>query len=242
LLGYRYADLIVGTMPNLQQHVIESGIKKPKDAFYSCGIGVDPKRAEPTAKYKFTPELENFIKDKVVIGYCGSIGLTNNLTDFARYMKNSSKRNAVFLIAGDGAQKELLTTQFKVQNNVIFLGKINPEFVQGFLRRCDILFLSTISSRVWKYGQSMNKVVDYMLAGKYIIAQYEGYPSMINESGCGVFTNREGLARCFDDALKMTSEVRSLRGKRGRSWLLQNHNYDLLARAYIAKIKRTNDI
>ena len=28
----------------------------------------------------------------------------------------------------------------------------------------------------------MNKVVDYMLAGKYIVAQYTGYPSFINEA------------------------------------------------------------
>lgn len=242
LLGYKYADLIVGTMPNLRQHVYDSGIKKPRSAFHSCGIGVASERAESTAKYKFTKDVENLIKGKVIIGYCGSIGLTNNLTDFAGYMKNSSHKNAVFLIAGDGAQKEFLTTQLKSQKNVIFLGKIKPELVQGFLRRCDILFLATISSRVWKYGQSMNKVVDYMLAGKFIIAQYDGYPSMINESGCGIFTDREGLASCFDDALKMTSEARNVKGESGRSWLLQNHNYNLLASTYISKIRRTSNI
>ena len=76
---------------------------------------------------------------------------------------------------------------------VFFTGRIAPDQVQGFLRRCDILFLSTLPSKVWDYGQSMNKVVDYMLAAKYIVAQYTGYPSFINEAGCGVFTDGDGL-------------------------------------------------
>ena len=78
---------------------------------------------------------------------------------------------------------------------MIFLGRIDPQNVQGFLRRCDILFLATMPSKVWLYGQSMNKVVDYMLAANFIVAQYEGYYSMINEANCGVFTSGEGLKR-----------------------------------------------
>ena len=39
LWGYRRADLIVGTMPNLKQHVIESWVYKPDSAFHTCGIG-----------------------------------------------------------------------------------------------------------------------------------------------------------------------------------------------------------
>ena len=53
LWGYRRADLIVGTMPNLKQHVIESGISKPDDAFHTCGIGVAPDRAADVAAFAF---------------------------------------------------------------------------------------------------------------------------------------------------------------------------------------------
>jgi len=238
LSGYKHADLIVGTMPNLKQHVLESGVKKPSSAFHSCGIGVDVTRCWPSKQFQFDGQTEKLIKGKLVVGYCGSIGLTNNLDDFAKYMKTKKNMDIVFLIAGDGAQKESLEKQFDTQKNVIFLGKIHPDGVQGFLRRCDILFLATHPSRVWHYGQSMNKVVDYMLAGKFVIAQYEGFPSMINEADCGVFTCGTGLAKCFEDALKMKPEVRRLKGLSGRAWILQHHNYDLLAKNYINKIKQ----
>ena len=41
-------------------------------------------------------------------------------------------------------------------------------------------------SKVWDYGQSMNKIVDYMMAGKPVVASYSGYPSMLNEAGSGI--------------------------------------------------------
>ncbi len=41
----------------------------------------------------------------------------------------------------------------------------------------------------------MNKVVEYMLAGKPIIASYTGYPSMINEAECGYFVKQILLYR-----------------------------------------------
>ena len=58
LCGYKYADLIVGTMPNLKQHVIDSRIKKSDESFHSSGIGVDPKRAERVPRYNFSAPVE----------------------------------------------------------------------------------------------------------------------------------------------------------------------------------------
>ena len=37
----------------------------------------------------------------------------------------------------------------------------------------------------------MNKVVEYMLAGKPILASYSGHPSMINEAACGTFIDTD---------------------------------------------------
>ena len=237
LWGYRRADLIVGTMPNLKQHVIESGVHKPDSAFHTCGIGVLPERAAEVAPFIFTQELEVRVKGRTIIGYCGSIGLTNNLRDFVNYMERCQRDDVVFIIAGDGADRAHFQSRLEGCDDVVFLGKIAPDQVQGFLRRCDILFLSTLPSKVWDYGQSMNKVVDYMLAAKYIIAQYTGYPSFINEAGCGVFTDGAGLADCVDAAIDMPPAARDAAGLAGREWLLEHQNYETLARDYLQKIE-----
>ena len=237
LWGYRRADLIVGTMPNLKQHVIESGIYKPDDAFHTCGIGVDPDRAVDVAAFTFAPNVEALLRKRTIIGYCGSVGLTNNLHDFVSYIEKCNRNDVVFVIAGDGADRQTFQLRLKNHKNVVFLGKIAPDQVQGFLRRCDILFLSTLPSKVWEYGQSMNKIVDYMLAGKFIVAQYTGYPSFINEAGCGVFTDSKGLGKCLDAAIDMPAGSRDLAGIAGREWLLEHQSYERLARDYLQKIK-----
>ena len=122
-------------------------------------------------------------------------------------MDDCTRDDVVFVIAGDGADRPTFESRLKDHQNVVFLGRIAPDQVQGFLRRCDILFLSTLPSKVWDYGQSMNKIVDYMLAGKFIIAQYTGYPSFINEAGCGVFTDGAGLGECLDAAIDMPAQA-----------------------------------
>ena len=240
--GYRRADLIVGTMPNLKQHVIESGIQKPDSAFHTCGIGVSPERAVEVDPFVFTPELEARVKGRTIIGYCGSIGLTNNLHDFVEYMHRCNRDDVMFVIAGDGADRAQFQSRLEGRDNVVFLGRITADQVQGFLRRCDILFLSTLPSKVWDYGQSMNKVVDYMLAAKYIVAQYTGYPSFINEAGCGVFTDGAGLKDCLDAAIDMLPATRDAAGLAGREWLLEHQNYEKLARDYLRKIEQCVEV
>ena len=148
LWGYRRADLIVGTMPNLKQHVIESGIRKPDDAFHTCGIGVLPERAAEVALFVFSPELEARARGRTIIGYCGSIGLTNNLHDFINYIEACDRDDVFFIIAGDGADCQQFQSRLEGHENAVFLGRITADQVQGFLRRCDILFQSTLPSKV----------------------------------------------------------------------------------------------
>ena len=241
LWGYRRADLIVGTMPNLKQHVLESGISKRDRAFHTCGIGVSPDRAAEGTPFIFKPDLEARMQGRTIVGYCGSIGLTNNLSDFVDYIEASRRDDVMFVIAGDGADRARFQSRLGACDNIVFLGRISADQVQGFLRRCDVLFLSTLPSKVWDYGQSMNKVVDYMLAGKYIVAQYTGYPSFINEAACGIFTDGPGLAACLDDAIATPRAKRDAIGLAGRTWLLEHQSYKQLASDYLRKIEECVD-
>ena len=80
------------------------------------------------------------MRARTVIGYCGN-GLTNNLHDFVRYMEQCPRDDVMFVIAGDGADRQRFEVRLVGRDNVFFIGRIVPDQVQGFLRRCDILFL-----------------------------------------------------------------------------------------------------
>ena len=99
-----------------------------------------------------------------------------------------------------------------------------------------MLYFSVHNSEVWRYGQSLNKVIDYMLAGKPIVASYTGFPSMINEAQCGTYVPAGDEKSLKDEIIRyaqMSASERADIGARGREWILQNRTYSVLASDYL---------
>lgn len=238
--GYKNSDLIVGTMPNLKQHVLNSGVLN-KQVFCSP-LGFEPNKYLEENLSLNNPFQNLIPEEKVVIGYAGSMGISNGLDIFIEAIKSmNSYTNIHFLLVGSGDLKEKFQNSLSENSNVTFLPRIEQDHVKYFLNKCDILYLSTQHSKVWDFGQSMNKVVEYMLSAKPIIATYTGFPSMINEANCGIFLNTtksEELVNTFVKYALMSNSEREAIGKNGRSWIFENRKYNKLASEYFAKINQ----
>lgn len=237
--GYKKADLVVGTMPKLDLHVKNIlGYEKP---FYCSPLGFNPDNYKEEFLKEDNPFDKSFPKDKIVIGYAGSMGLTNALESFIDAIELlKGNENIHFMLVGGGDLKEKFQQQLNGCKNVTFLPKIKQNEVKYFLNKCDILYLSTKDSKVWEYGQSMNKVVEYMLASKPIIASYTGYPSMINEANCGEFVKTFNPLDVKNAILKLTNlkkEELDKIGENGKKWIYENRKYSTLANEYIQKIE-----
>lgn len=235
--GYKKADLIVGTMPRLDLHV-ENILGKKRDVFCSP-LGLD---SSQVTAMNIVPNLDKYFpEEKLIIGYAGSMGISNALESFIQCIdKLSDNDNIHFVLVGDGDLKDEYKSRLKYKENVTFVPKIKQEDVQYFLSKCNILYLSTHDSEIWKYGQSMNKVVQYMLSGKPIVASYSGYESMLNEADSGVFVppnNIEQLKKALLGYSMMKEEERELVGERGTKWIIENRMYSKLAKQYIEKIQ-----
>ena len=88
---------------------------------------------------------------------------------------------------------------------------------------------------IYRYGTALNKWVEYMLAGKPIIGAFNGYRTLINESGCGVFVDCDDYEAVAQEALKysrMQPEVLEEIGKRGKKWIIENRTFDKVAEIY----------
>ena len=235
--GYKKADLVVGTMPKLDLHVKNIlGYEKP---FHCSPLGFDPiNYQEEIMDNNLFDEV--FPKNKVIVGYAGSMGITNALEPFIETIKLlKDNENIHFMLVGSGDLKATFEEQLKNCTNVTFLPRIGQNDVKYFLQKCDILYLSTKDSKVWEYGQSMNKVVEYMLASKPIIASYTGYPSMINEASCGYFENTSSssdLKSKILNIVNLNEEERKNLGLNGKKWIYENRQYSKLAKEYIEKI------
>jgi glycosyltransferase involved in cell wall biosynthesis len=174
---------------------------------------------------------------KFVIAHAGTIGITNALDTFldcARRLKDSAKLH--FLVVGEGDLREKYMRDYADVPNLSFAPRVPKRMVQSVLARCSLLYFSVHPSKVWRYGQSLNKVIDYMLAGKPIVASYTGYPSMINEAECGSYVPAGDVEALQSEILRhaaMPPEQLDLIGARGRSWLLKHRSYDVLANDYL---------
>ena len=85
-------------------------------------------------------------------------------------------------------------------------------------------------------------MVEYLLAGRPVIASYSGYPSMLNEARAGVFVEAGDEAALLDQVIafaEMPTAAREEMGQRGREWILANRSYRSLALRYLQAIDST---
>ncbi|MGL6620284.1 glycosyltransferase [Aeromonas veronii] len=147
-----------------------------------------------------------------------------------------------FLIVGEGYLKERFQKENSDLKNLTFAPRVEKKQVQSVLKLVDVVYFSVNKSPLWSYGQSLNKVVDYMLSAKPILASYTGFPSMINEADCGIFVPAEDVLALKEEIhrlSKLPKDTLCAMGLRGRDWIISNRRYDDLAEQYLDII---NDI
>jgi glycosyltransferase involved in cell wall biosynthesis len=235
-LGYRSADLIVGTMPNLAAHVEESiGRQRPVQCI--------PQGLEDAHLAKPAPlpsgYAETYIpRDSFVICYAGSIGADNALeTLFACARAMQHRRDVQFLIVGDGYLKSHFQALCTDLENVTFAPRVEKAAVQSVLAEVDVVYFAVHRSPALRFGQSLNKLIDYMASAKPVLASYTGFPSMITEAGCGTIVpaeDVEALRSAIEQFADMAPADRIRMGARGRQWLIENRTYKRLSGVYLS--------
>ncbi len=228
-IGYKYSDHIIGTMPNLGEHV--KNILGYSKKVTCIPIGFNNEELKKSVAIKKNIKLL-IPQDKFIIGYFGGIGISNALNPFFEIIKKlHSNLDIHFIIAGDGDLKNKYYSQTKNLNNVTFLPLIEKKFILSLMSNCDLLYFSTHNSRIWRYGQSLNKLIDYMLSSTPIIGSYNGYETMINESNCGEFIKPNDSDEILKKIYKykvMSIKERGQIGKNGKKWVLRNRSYEKL--------------
>lgn len=243
-IGYKYADAIVGTMPNLGEHVCEVlGYSKTT---HCIPMGVDQLTLGAAEELPQGYIEQNFPKNKFIVAYVGSIGITNALDAFLECAQNMKNHDGVhFLVVGDGDLRNRYVEKYKNLDNLTFASRVSKTMVQSVLARCDLLYFSVHVSKVWQYGQSLNKVIDYMASGKPIIASYTGFPSMINEANCGTYVpagDVESLKGEIEHYANMSHSDLAEIGLRGKSWIFENRSYQRLAKDYLEILLPNNPL
>ncbi len=236
--AYENADYIVGTMPRLDLHVKEV-IDKPF-RFKHIGQGYDPEFME---KQKPLPEEigQMMPKDKFIVGFAGGFNLAYKLEQFvevAKILKDKGEDNIAIVMMGDGPEKEKIVKMAQKQklDNIIFLPRVNKNQVVSFLQRCGVLVHTFRNKKIYKYGISPNKYIDYLYSARPIFISCSCDTDIVPEVGCGEMLPAERpdiLAQKIIEYSRKPKEELDAMGRRGREYLEKNMNYDFLSDKYV---------
>lgn len=118
-------------------------------------------------------DLDNPNTFKVI--YAGSIRKVNNvrsIVDAAREIQKLGATEVIFIIYGDGSERENLEQYCNENeiNNVIFKGFVEKKKIPYILSKSDLNILHFDQNSIKKYGASLNKLFEYFASGKPILS------------------------------------------------------------------------
>jgi glycosyltransferase involved in cell wall biosynthesis len=237
--AYRNADKVVSMLPNTLEHMIEHGMVEEKFVHIPNGVVSD----EWVEKSEQLPDDHEAMiaqrrgTGRLLVGYAGAHGVANALDSLVEAAGVVGAEAEIILI-GKGPEKPRLKNlaQGKGIKNVTFLDPVSKHAIPALLSRMDVLFIGWNRQPLYRFGVSPNKLMDYMMAGKPVIHAIEAANDPVAESGCGLSVEPEsaaGIAGAISKLARMSPEERESLGSRGRTFVLANHEYRVLADRFI---------
>lgn len=224
---YKKADKLIFTMEGGSEYIVDQGWDAahggPVDLkkVFHINNGVDLEIFDNNRE-RFRVEdadLENPNIYKVV--YAGSIRRINNLgqlVDAAKLIKNPGIK---FLIWGDGDELETLCRRVTDEriDNVVFKGRVEKKYIPAIVSRADLNVVHWEMSSLLKYGESYNKLFEYLAAGRPIFSTVRPGYSIVEQNDCGADTtgfSPEDFAAGIERLAGLSADICAQMGKNAR--------------------------
>lgn len=206
---YEKSDSIIMTWEGGGKYIVDQGWDKTidLDKVYHISNGIILEDFDRNSE-RFIHEDEDLNDDNYQnIVYTGSIRKVNNLgliLDVAKIIKFKNK-NIRFLIYGEGEELEILKEQSINENidNVIFKGRVEKKYIPSILKKSYANLLHNSSTSLNKYGQSQNKLFEYLAAGKPVIQTYETGFSLLDRYDAGISSKNQNPQTVADTIIKL---------------------------------------
>ncbi|RMG32700.1 MAG: glycosyltransferase WbuB, partial [Gammaproteobacteria bacterium] len=225
----RHADRLFVISEQLGRYVVEHwGIEEERIALLpNC---VDPDDIAPADPAQVEPDT---------IGYAGSLiiyeGLDTLLQATAQLARQG--RTVRVRIAGDGEARqdlETLAQRLGVQQQVEFLGRMEPNKAQAMIARCAVVCLPRRPFDVCRIVPPIKLVEALAMAKPVIVPDLPVFRDELGEESPGFFFkagDADDLARTIDDALSDTRRLNDI-GRRARDYAITKRNW----RQFVAPI------
>ncbi|MGB0935235.1 MAG: glycosyltransferase family 4 protein [Alphaproteobacteria bacterium] len=234
---YRIADKVVSILPNAYEYVQQFGVQEEDYRHIPNGVNLADWAEENIQPLpKPTEDSVGQIKADYdfLVGYAGHVNLGNQLESLIAAAPALAHKKVAIVILGDGPEKKSLQQRADglESRNIFFLDPISKQSIPAFLHQMDALYFGLNDHELYKYGISLNKMYDYMMAGKPIVAAVPNSNNLISQQKCGVVVppgNSEAVARAVLELSNVHIDIKS-----GKDFVISNCNYAFLAKKFMA--------
>lgn len=238
--AYAKSDHVVSLLPKADAHMIEHGMSPRKFRYVPNGIDTMEWQENvmkiPDEHRSLLMKLKE--RGEFLIGYAGTHGLANSLSSLLEAAKLTKGMKISCVLIGKGPDKKRLMQEAKENglDNVYFLPPVPKSSIPNLLGYMDALYIGLKSEPLFRFGISPNKLIDYMMAAKPVVQSIEAGNDMVAECGCGYSVppeNPKAIADAIVRLANMNYAEREEMGSRGRSFIIQNHDYKVLAQNFL---------
>jgi colanic acid biosynthesis glycosyl transferase WcaI len=238
---YRHADRIVVDGEWKRRALVAAGVPWEKIALIRNGVTddfcLDPtSSAAGEARERVRSDLG--LRGRFVVLYAGTLGMAHRLeTVLEAAFQLRERRELVFLMVGEGADREKLTEQSGRMGltNVVYLGKQPREAIPGYLAAADVCLVPLRRSEVFKTAIPC-KMFEAMAAAKPVVLGVEGEAKeILTAARAGIVVPPEDPRALSTAILRLWSHPRLCceLGENGRDAVLRKHSRASQARAYL---------
>jgi glycosyltransferase involved in cell wall biosynthesis len=234
---YRRAERIITLLPLAHEHITSCGV--PQEKIVWIPNGVDLSRFEGV-------KPRGMSNGEFRVMYLGAHGQANAidvLLQAAKIVQDRGYQEIQFILIGDGPEKPRLIKlgrELKLRN-VEFRDPVPKSKVPKVLKEADATVFILNDLSLYRYGISLNKLYDYLAAGRPAILAGNPVNNPVREVDCGLTVpprNPEALANAIIELSRMPKEEREAMGRRGREYVEKYHSIPALADKLIACIEQ----
>ncbi len=224
----RRASLVVSVLGGIESYLRQQKLARPS-VVYVPNI-VDLALVE-NGELSLPPSGDR--DSRFVVMYAGNHGLSNALDDILRaamILKDSNLDDQIcFRFVGQGAEKKRLKamTSSLGLKNVCFEDPVPKPEIFKTLATADVLVATVKSAEIYRYGLSLNKVLDYLAVARPVVLGSDSPSNPVLVSGAGLAVPPENPKAMADAILKiraMSVSERQKMGEKGREFVYQLHS------------------
>ena len=204
--------------------------------------GADLEQFQPLPKENAF-RLQHQLDGKFVVSYVGTLGMAHRLeTVLKAAHRLHGDKSVVFMIVGDGAEREKLMRQMKSMNlsKLIMLPQQSKEKVPQIIAASDACMVLLKKNDLFK-TVIPSKIFEAMAMERPVILGVEGESKdIIEKANCGLCIEPENDEQLAESVLRLYNnpELSERLGRNGRRYIKNNFDRDKLAKAYLGVLQK----